>query len=222
MSCNKNCDTYNPEHPVLGIDVSHYQDDKQPINWKEVQKSNHLKIDFVYIRTTMGKDGTDNSFNNNIQELTQLEMPFGIYHYFRPNEPAIEQFENFKKHNTILGKLPPAVDVEENSKFGHKHFKKELLTFLKLIEKEYSIKPIIYAPQKFYNLYLWNNFQKYDFWIARQHGINKFPENNITGKTPVLLGFKCPIIWQYSGTGTISGIDAKVDLNIASNAIWSH
>ena len=220
ISCNKNCETYNSERLSFGIDVSHYQDDKSPINWNKVQKNNNLKIEFVYIRTTMGKNGTDNSYNRNIQELKKLDIPFGVYHYFRPNETAHEQFENFKKHNTDLGTLTPAVDVEENSKFGNKYFKKELLTFLKLIEQEYHIEPIIYAPQKFYNLYLWRDFKKYDFWIARQHGINSFPENNKTGKKPNLLGFKCPLIWQYSGTGTINGINSKVDLNITSKAIW--
>ena len=222
ISCNKNCDLYKNKYPIFGIDVSHYQDDRTQINWEKVQKNNNPKIDFVYIRTTMGKNGTDNSFNHNIQELKQLGMPFGIYHYFRPNENAIDQFANFKKHNSIFGKLPPAVDVEENSEFGSKYFKKELLIFLNLIEKEYNIKPIIYAPQKFYNLYLWKDFQNYDFWIARQHGINDLPNNNKIGKNPNLLGFKCPVIWQYSGTGKVNGINSKVDLNITSKAIWSY
>ena len=222
ISCNKNCETYNSERLSFGIDVSHYQDDKTQINWHKVKKNNNPKIDFVYVRTTMGKNGIDNSFNHNIQELKKLGITFGIYHYFRPNESAIDQFKHFKKHNSIFGKLPPAIDVEENSSFGTKYLKKELIIFLNLIEQEYNIKPIIYAPQKFYNLYLWKDFQKYDFWIARQHGINESPNNNKTGKKPNLLGFKCPIIWQYSGTGEINGIESKVDINITSKAIWNY
>ena len=222
VSCKQNCTIYTNDESVFGIDVSHYQDDKESIKWDKVKQNIKPKIDFVYIRTTMGKNGSDNSFKQNIIELEKLNITYGVYHYFRPNELAIEQFKNFKKHNNKFGKLSIAVDVEEKSNFSNKIFKKELRKFLELIEKEYNTKPIIYSPQKFFNLYLWQDFKDYKFWIARQHGIKTIPKNNTPGKIPKLLSFKCPVIWQYSGTGNVSGINSKVDLNITSKSIFEN
>jgi len=61
---------------------------------------------------------------------------------------------------------------------------------------------------------------EYDFWIARQSGITKEPKNNKPQKEPFLIDLKCPLIWQFSGTGTINGIQGQVDLNIMKEEIW--
>ena len=65
-----------------------------------------------------------------------------------------------------------------------------------------------------------NYFDNYDFWIARQNGINNYPDNNQPKKEPFLFDQKCPLIWQYSGTGSINGVKGKVDLNITNQIFW--
>ena len=40
-------------------------------------------------------------------------------------------------------------------------------------------------------------------------------------KEPILFDNKCPLIWQYSGTGNIKGVNGAVDLNITTESIWS-
>ncbi|MBF25496.1 MAG: glycoside hydrolase [Flavobacteriales bacterium] len=220
-NCSKNCNSFkNNPNAFYGIDISHYQNNKSPINWDSLSIENNPKISFVYIRTTMGKDGQDTAFKHNLRMAKKTGFKVGIYHYYRPNEKSNLQFENFKKHNLSIGDLPPVVDIEEKSILGSKYLLKEISNFLNLIEKHYGIKPIIYTPQRFYNTYLRNKFKEYEFWIARQNGYIDSPDNNQMKKEPVLFDTRCPLIWQYSGTGSVQGIKGNVDLNVIYKPIW--
>ena len=221
LGCTNYCSSFKEnETKIYGIDVSHYQDEFSKINWIKVSKNTSPKIDFTYIRTTMGYNGLDTAFQYNYENAKKNNIKIGVYHYYRPDENSTKQFENFSKQNKEIGELPPMVDIEEKGTIGTKKLREELLLFLKLIEEEYGIRPIIYAPQKFYNLYLRNYFNDYDLWIASQNGIEKYPENNNPKKEPFLFDQKCPLIWQYSGTGRINGIEGKVDLNITNQIFW--
>tara|TARA_Y100001968_G_scaffold328058_1_gene374419 strand:+ start:840 stop:1466 length:627 start_codon:yes stop_codon:yes gene_type:complete len=199
---------------IYGIDISHYQDNKGRINWKKVSQNTNPKITFAYIRTTMGKDGIDKAFQYNFKEAQKNGIKVGVYHYYRPNENSLEQFENFLKNTPEVGDLPPVLDIEEKSKFGPKNLRQGIDNFLKLVERKYQQKAIIYAHQRFYNTYLRNKFSQHEIWIARQNGFKTKPENNEMKKEPFLFDGRCPLIWQYSGTGTIDGIHGYVDLNI--------
>ena len=219
--CTHHCSSFKEsEIKIYGLDVSHYQDEFSQINWIEVSNNSNPKIDFTYIRTTMGADGIDTAFQYNYENAKKNNIKIGVYHYYRPNENSKQQFENFSKNNKEIGELPPMDDIEEKGNIGVKKIREELSLFLKLIEEEYGIRPIIYAPQKFYNLYLRNHFNNYDLWIARQNGINQYPENNNPKTEPFLFDKKCPLIWQYSGTGSVNGIEGKVDLNITNQIFW--
>tara|TARA_B100000902_G_C27298807_1_gene911596 strand:+ start:348 stop:1058 length:711 start_codon:yes stop_codon:yes gene_type:complete len=219
--CFKNCILFDENaNNIYGIDVSHYQNSESPIDWKKVANNTSPKIQFAYIRTTMGKDGVDNDFKYNIEQARKNGIKVGVYHYYRPNENSTEQFENFLKNNQKIGDLPPVIDIEEKSDFGTKNLKIGILNFITLIELKYNVKPIIYAHQRFYNTYLLNSFKDYQLWIARHHGIKESPKNNQTNKKPFLFDQRCPIIWQYSGSGKIEGISGLVDLNIISQPIW--
>jgi len=220
-SCFKKCDSFKDgETKIYGIDVSHYQNKNSKIDWKSVSENTNPKITFAYIRTTMGRDGIDEAFKYNIKEAKKYGIKVGVYHYYRPNENSTEQFENFFKNNSDIGDLPPVLDVEEKSRFGSKNLKQGVANFLKLVILKYDVKPIIYAHQRFYNTYLRNQFPEYQIWIARQHGVLTFPQRNQIKNEPFLFDQRCPLIWQYSGTGNINGINGNVDLNIMLDSIW--
>ncbi len=46
---------------IFGIDISHYQ---SRINWDELRTSHH-PIEYIFVRATMGDDGTDSRFKEN-------------------------------------------------------------------------------------------------------------------------------------------------------------
>tara|TARA_B100001250_G_C19786568_1_gene784464 strand:- start:489 stop:1208 length:720 start_codon:yes stop_codon:yes gene_type:complete len=221
IRCVDKCDSFKQNSTlVYGIDVSHYQNKVSKIDWKAVSENKNPKISFAYIRTTMGKDGEDEAFDYNFKEAQKHGIKVGVYHYYRPNENSIEQVNNFLKNNPTTGDLPPVVDIEEKSRLGAKNLRKGIANFLKLVENKYKKKPIIYAHQRFYNTYLRNKFPAHEIWIARQNGFTTHPHNNMMKKEPILLDNKCPKIWQYSGTGTIKGINGNVDLNVMQDSIW--
>ena len=219
--CYQNCVSFKKSDiKIYGIDVSHYQSQISIIDWTKVVKNKSPKIEFAYIRTTMGINSVDTAFKYNFEQAKKNGLAVGVYHYYRPNEPAIKQFENFLKNTTDIGDLNPVIDIEERCILGPKKLREELLLFLKKIEEKYKKKAILYAPQKFYNNYLRNYFSEYEFWIARHSGIKKQPENNKPYKEPELFGEKCPKIWQYSASGTVKGISGLVDLNITNDRFW--
>ena len=221
LHCFNNCDTFKTiEHSIHGVDISHYQDNDSKIDWSSVSQNTNPQITFAYIRTTMGKDGKDKAFEYNFKEAQKHGIKVGVYHYYRPNERAVEQFDNFLKNTPQIGDMPPVLDIEEMSELGAVKLRQELVKFLQLVKSKYGINPIIYAHQRFYNTYLRNRFSEYKIWIARQNGHQAAPENNQMHKEPFLFDGRCPLIWQYSGTGTISGISGHVDLNITKEPLW--
>mgnify|MGYP001351869947 CR=1 FL=1 len=222
LTCFKNCELFKESTTqIYGIDISHYQDDKSQIDWQTVSKNLDPHISFAYIRSTMGKDGVDKAFKYNFQEAQKNGIKVGVYHYYRPNEKADAQFENFLKNTPNIGDMPPVLDIEEIGDLRAAELRKELTRFLTLLKQKYNTEPIIYAPQRFYNTYLRNKFSTYRFWIARHNGIKESPDNNNMKKEPFLIDGRCPLIWQYSGTGKINGISGNVDLNITKKAIWN-
>ena len=222
-NCKKKCNAFeDPSDTIYGIDISHYQDDEKKINWKLLKFNKTPKIDFIYIRSTMGIDGKDISYEKNVSKLNENNFAFGVYHYFRPNESGKDQFDNFKKNTTFFGNLPVAIDVEEKGNMSIKKLKNEIKLFIEQFEKEFDNKLIIYSPQKFFNFYLWNSFKKHDIWIARQHGISEYPQSNLPNIKPYLFGSRCPLLWQFSGTGKIDGIEGNVDINISRKSILDY
>jgi lysozyme len=186
------------EH-AFGIDVSHYQG---LIIWEKVKESHH-PIEFVFIRSTMGRDGKDLYFNRNWEHAQKQGFLRGAYHYFRPNESGQEQFENFKRRVKLEpGDLPPVVDVEEQSKKGNSHLIDELNLWIRLVEEHYGVKPILYTGHTFYRTFLKGKVDGCPLWIADYNygAKNKLLDTNWS-------------FHQFSDKVRVSGIGSSVDGN---------
>ncbi len=189
---------------VIGIDVSHYQDD---INWKEVKNT---KISFAIVKATEGLDWHDEYFQYNWQLLKEAGLIRGAYHFFSLNSDTQLQLKNYIKNAHLeADDLPPIIDLEFSNKLPPASIiRKKLRTWLRLAENYYKKKPIIYTGKSFYNKYLSGYFPGYPLWIA-----------SYSKKTPVLNDKSNWIIWQYTDKGIVSGIDHKVDLNYFNGTI---
>ena len=75
--------------------------------------------------------------------------------------------------------------------------------FLDALERHYGQRPIIYTSPDFYRDNLRGKFRDYPFWLrsVAAHPGKTYPDRDW-------------IFWQYSGTGTAHGIDARLDLNV--------
>lgn len=189
--------TYLSESKNFGIDISHYQGS---IDWAELGTSEH-DINYIFIRATMGSDGQDVRFNSNWKNAKEHNYLRGAYHYYRPNENSVVQFENFSKMVKLEpGDFPPVLDIEEMGKYGTENLVAGILNWLRLAEKHYGVIPIVYTGSNFYQIYLKDRIGVYPLWIAAYSGPNKIID----------------IDWkfhQFSHKMRIKGINAYVDGN---------
>lgn len=181
---------------IFGIDVSHYQG---RINWGEMRTSHH-PIEYVFIRATMGIDDKDIEFDRNWKNAKDYNYIRGAYHYYRPNENSTKQFENFKSVVKIEdGDFVPILDVEKESKYGRDNLREGVMNWLKLAEKEYGVKPMLYTGFTFYKHVLDGYVDDYPLWIAAYSGkhrlngvkwrFHQFTENvRVKGVKPTVDG----------------------------------
>lgn len=183
---------------VFGIDLSHYNG---IIHWDKLKKFKP-NIEFVVFRSTMGKNSTDKRYKNNLEEARKRNFIIGHYHYYRPNEPSTEQFENFKKHTHYkIGDLPPVLDIEELGRLGVDNLRKGVLNWLTMAEAHYGVKPIIYTGRSFYHQFLRGHVDsEHLLWIAAYSKNPKLENTNWN-------------IHQFSDKLVLPGIKGYVDGN---------
>lgn len=195
--------TYIPNnYDIHGIDVSRYQ---QIINWKAVKsmKVENIKIDFVFIKATQGTKTVDYQYFQNKLRAKSAGLTIGAYHFFVASKDPIAQANLFSKVVSLkTGDLPPVVDIENEYGQSDEKIRKNLKTFLRLIERKYGVKPIIYTHANFYQNHLEGYFDEYPLWVAHYTKLGK-PR---VGKEWVF--------WQLSEEAHVNGIEGYVDFNV--------
>jgi len=187
---------------ILGIDVSQYQG---RIDFAGLQlQIQNKRIEFVVVRATMGKNGVDARFIRNWEGFRPLPVKRGAYHYYRPNENSTLQAQNFI--NTVKlksGDMIPILDIEKHSTIQSKDKLREgLKNWLKIVEKHFGVKPMIYTGDSFFWEVLHDHgFDEYPIWVANYNQIVEPETEDWT-------------IWQFSEKGSLPGIGEKIDLNI--------
>ena len=193
---------------TTGIDVSVYQGE---IDWQAVKAAG---VEYVFIRVggRGSQNGTlyvDDNAQNNYEGAKKAGLQVGAYFFSQAisveeaqeeAEFALAQVKNWNMD------LPLAYDWEWSEKGSRTDtMKRRLLTdcteaFCQVIENA-GLQPMIYfnVSQGLDMLDL-EKLQKYPFWLAMYDGAMDFPYR--------------VDYWQYSESGTVDGIDAKVDLNI--------
>lgn len=193
-------------YSVHGFDISHHQGD---INWKELQKVQNapFPVRFVFMKASEGGDFSDTTFIRNFDRARQYGFIRGAYHFFNPNTDAARQADFFIRSVKLEpGDLPPVLDIEKVGD-NELELRKGVKTWLRLIERHYRVKPILYASYKFKERYLNDSiFNTYPYWIAhyyvdsvRYEGEWKF--------------------WQHTDGGTLPGIREQVDLNVFNGTL---
>lgn len=191
---------------LKGIDVSKWNG---RIDWKKVKKAG---IDFCIIRTGYSKT-VDHKFKYNIEEAIENGLQIGVYHfsYATTNAKAREEAEfclelikPYKKYITLGVWFDYEYDsVSYSRRYGVYPTKKSVTslakTFCSTVEKNgYSTG--IYTNLDFSSNYFTKEvLNKYPTWIA------VWGKMNYHGKY---------VMWQYTDSGRVDGIQGKVDMNI--------
>ena len=184
-------------YSVHGIDVSSYQG---RINWEEV--SEH-QVRFAFIKATEGVTMRDSRFQRNWQGAQAVGICRGAYHYFHPNYDGARQADLFVRNVPLkAGDLPPVLDVEAPNFHDVAIMRRNVATWLRLIERHYGVRPILYTNYNFYKRHLAGHFDEYPLWLAH-YEVEK----------PTLPREKW-IIWQHSDESHVPGIRGPVDFNV--------
>jgi GH25 family lysozyme M1 (1,4-beta-N-acetylmuramidase) len=208
---NSNRPEYNTttHSALLGIDVSKYQSE---INWDEVAQDG---IDFAIIRLgyrgySSGALVMDEYFQANIKGAQNVGIKIGVYFFSQAinRAEAIEEAEyilaEIKDYNVTL---PIVFDMEEVSgtvartdDLSAEQVTEIMTAFCKRI-KQAGHTPVIYGNSKWFvsrmNL---EKLEDYEKWIAQYFKVPAFPYN-----------FS---IWQFTDSGTVKGINGKVDMDL--------
>ena len=194
---------------LKGIDVSQWQGD---IDWAKVKASG---IEFAMIRAGYGQNNIDPKFKYNISECNRLGIPCGIYWFSyalnaeMARQEALYALEAVKPY--VL-EYPIAFDFEGDSvdyaaRKGVK-ITKELASsfasaFCDELEKN-RYYAMVYTNPSYLNRYFDAEIPKqFDIWLAQ------WPSKPDLAVKPSQAGG----IWQYTSSGSVSGISGRVDLN---------
>jgi lysozyme len=191
------------KYKVCGIDVSSYQ---SKIDWGLVKgmHEDSVHISFAFIKATEGVLLVDPYFQRNWREAPKAGIMCGAYHFFRPRLSGKWQARFFLQTvKTEKGDLPMVVDIEQLDGVQPAAMRKELGFFLKYVESQTKIKPIIYSGLTFYQDYLQGHFDDYTLWLAHYYQ----PDLKVS-KT---ANWK---FWQHSDKARVNGINHVVDFNV--------
>jgi lysozyme len=189
-------------YEIHGIDVSKHQ---SFVFWPAVKKMKvkDVRIGFSFMKATEGVGNVDKQFKRNWRKAGEAHLPRGAYHFFIATKSGEAQAKNFISTVDLRpGDLPPVLDIEHLYGSRPEKMRKEIKTWLKIVEEHYDVKPIIYTYVTFYSNYLGAEFNDYPLWIAHYH-----EKNRPRIKRPW-------IFWQHSEEGRVNGIPSKVDFNV--------
>ena len=200
-------------YAVHGTDVSKYQRD---IDWPTARASG---ISFAFIKATEGGDRVDSHFAKHWSGARAAGVPRAAYHFYYFCRTAADQAAWFIRNvPKERGALPPVLDMEWNpdSPTCKKRppaatVRSEMRTFLKLVERHYGKKPIIYTSIDFFEDNGLSGFDGYPFWLR-----------SVAGHPSSRYGDHPWTFWQYTGTGVVPGIEGNVDVNVFNGgaAAW--
>ena len=201
---------YPEGYEIHGIDISHYQGE---IDWDELRNNGMIErcpVRFVMIKATEGSTRIDDRFKENFYQAREYGFIRGAYHFWSTRSSGRSQAEHFLRQVKLEdGDLPPVLDVEHKAKDQTpEEFKESVLTWLRLVEKAYDAKPIIYTYYKFKLTYLNDSvFNDYPYWIAHYY------VDSVKYEGPWKF-------WQHTDCGRLPGIKGYVDFNIYNGSYY--
>lgn len=192
---------------ALGIDVSEYQGN---IDWNAVKTSG---ISFSFIKASEGTSITDSMFSTNYAAAKSAGVLRGAYHYARPGESsATQQATHFLNVVDAVGgidELPAALDVEDNGGLTNQELAAWIRSWVSQVASSTGKTPLLYTYVSFANSYLEPGLANLQLWLA-EYGVAE-PQN--------AGGWTTWTFWQYTDTGSVSGISGNVDLDVYSGGI---
>ena len=185
---------------IKGIDVSKWQG---VIDWSKVKSDG---VEFAMIRSSYGSSTLDPKYETNYQGAKNNGIAVGVYHYSYATTVAAAKTEVDFLIKTLEGKqfeYPICLDLEDKAQatLDKKTMADIALVYFDALE-EAGYYPMLYSSKGWFTGKLYDaSLDVFDRWVAQWSDVLTY-----TGE----LG-----MWQYSATGSVSGISGDVDLDIS-------
>lgn len=190
-------------YPAKGLDVSAYQG---RINWHDVARGGFTH---AAIKATEGGGEKERYFDRmaarNVEHARAAGIRVCLYHYAHPNESPRREARFFLDH--VLGEklvkhgdIAPALDLEVTEGHGPHALWRWQHTFCELVAEALQTTPILYS-------YL--SFLANDIHLPPKH---RPIWGAAYGHVPTAT-LRTWHAWQYSSSGSVSGISGRVDLD---------
>ncbi|MFG2925276.1 GH25 family lysozyme [Streptomyces sp. NPDC048305] len=188
-----------------GIDVSHYQGS---INWASVKSAG---IQFAYIKATESTTYTDPQFSTNYTNAHTRKVIRGAYHFARPNlSSGAAQANYFVAHGGAWSRdnltLPGMLDLEAGCYgLSTSAMRTWITDFYNTYKAKTTRDVVIYTSPSWWNTCTGS-------WGGMSAKSPLFVAHWTTAASPSIpAGFPYWTFWQYSSTGSVSGISGAVD-----------
>lgn len=220
---------------VYGIDISRHQHEKGrrrfTIDWgalrikslghaskKRIAGVVDYPVRFVFIKSTEGTTVFNRYYAADLAAARRHGIPTAPYHFFSTRTSGARQAAFFiKKSRLPQATLPPMLDVEPShaqikAMGGEQALFREMLIWLRAVERASGRRPVLYISQMFVNRYMPAApaaLRDYEVWIARYGEFKPY----------IRLLF-----WQLSQDGRVAGIHGDVDINVynGTQEDWAH
>jgi GH25 family lysozyme M1 (1,4-beta-N-acetylmuramidase) len=185
---------------IKGIDVSKWQGN---IDWSKVKNDG---IEFAMIRSSYGTSSLDPKYEINYKGAKDNGIAVGVYHYSYATTVATAKKEVDFLIKTLEGKqfeYPICLDLEDKAQID---LDKKILADIALVYfdalTEAGYYPMLYSSKGWFTGKLYDSsLDVFDRWVAQWSS-----KLTYTGEVGM---------WQYSATGSVSGISGNVDLDIS-------
>lgn len=193
---------------VMGIDLSNYQ---QNVVWQDLYlagdtepdyrlprslQSNVRPVEFVILKATEGGNHVDKMYLTHRDNAERHNYRKGYYHFYNTTASATANAQNYINNVTLdKGDFPPILDIEKDGVAVD-----SLVKWMKIVEKHYKRKPMIYTNERYYKKYVeGTKLAKYPLWYSR------FGQRAIDRNAHIL---------QFTEKGLIDGVkNHVVDIN---------
>jgi lysozyme len=186
------------DYSIQGIDVSHWQG---TVNWAAVKKSGKT---FAFCKATEGATYTDPTFAANWAGMKAAGLVRGAYHFGRPGTDPVAQANRFcDVVKPTHGDLQMMLDLETTDGKTPAQVRSWVVAFINRIVARTGRPGIIYT-----GFYFWRD--------SAGNGSNLncplFLAAYVSNPAPyVPAAWPFWTFWQYTSTGTCSGVSGNVD-----------
>ncbi|WP_406406664.1 GH25 family lysozyme [Streptomyces halstedii] len=188
-----------------GVDISHYQGS---INWGSVRAAG---IEFAWMKATEGTSYKDPTFSTNYLGAYNAGVIRGAYHFARPDLSGGAAQANFFADNGGAWSrdnltLPGVLDIE-GSCYGKSAAAMQswILDFYNTYKARTGRDVVIYTSPSWWNSCTggWSGMStRSPLWVAHWTS---------AASPSIPNGFPFYTVWQYTSTGSVSGVSGNVD-----------